>query len=891
MKRWMVAIASMGLLLGVQAGVLVSSDGAWSSAGVIGSSNGGAQTNQNAGGAFGNYGGPSFNVNAESIVMDMQATVSNMLPVYTEGYTYNYKASSAAANVSMATNQVVYLLANGGTVAGSRVSGPNNTGIYGNLDRPTISGSYAVAAGDALIGQTIGVRLSSEGVQSRFAADGSSGLSAVLTDHYGWNGDGVIYSTSFETNNSGLIATDHVLDMTLAGVALRDGFISLNVNDTGGRNTSTFASAEDTWRTGTVYTVTFEAKKSIESDPGQTDLSIALGSFSTNLTVGTTRATYSIEVDADALGIAGDSLSVVIEPLGTPVTSVNQYQLYDFEISAPPPPPVHQGILFQTEFETNATGLVSTGNVGLELTQGIINEAADNSIRFNLNGTSYNNALLENASDTFHAGTVYTFTFDANKAISSDGAQNEFGFILGGVHTQTVVISSATITEFTFDVDADALGLTGQPLTIEMLPLGTTTAVNQYRIYNLEITAPDIDAFVMTADPGNLIANGGFSTVTDTNGAPLASGGYNIEGTFGDFSAYWGAVAEVTGWAPYYDDPNGLRLRVGNVHSNDLGADILDGTFYLDTLVNAGNDTVTLNSSMDYKNGLVQTDLFNGLTVKAGATYQFSVDAYQSSPGTDQSSATFTAALTADSTDTADAVGSAISLAATNLPTAGGTLQTNAISGVDLLAALAGGPVNVIFEQVNTEAIAGYPASADAKDASQVSQVRIADISLILNIPELDLNKDGVLDSDDVAHLNSYLDGSIDGGPSAEARQNALIAQGYSAAEALAYLNLTDYDFNGDETFDAADVTAYQALLAEEEDVVINGITVDGSGNVTVEVGGLLPGKVYFLKRDASLTIAPAFEDIADSVLAGDVSAILTDTNAPSGAAFYRVTD
>ena len=317
---------------------LITSDGAWSTSALLTPSNGGAQTNSNTGGAFISYGGPTFRSNAENQSMNMQATVTNIMPVYTEGYTYNYKASSAAAIPNHATNQVVHLLANGNTVTASRVAGPNNTGVYGNSDRPTISGSYAVAAGDSLIGQTVGVRISSGGAQCRFAADGSSGLSAVLTDHLGFNGDGVIYTTSFDDNGSGgWIATDNVLDMVLSGVVVNAGYIQMNINDGGGKNIATLASAEDTFRGDGTYTITFDAKKQIDSDSTQNDLSITLGSFTTNVEIATTQETYTVEVDADAAGITGELLSIVIEPAGTPASSVNQFRLYDLTISVPPP--------------------------------------------------------------------------------------------------------------------------------------------------------------------------------------------------------------------------------------------------------------------------------------------------------------------------------------------------------------------------------------------------------------------------------------------------------------------------------------------------------------------------------------------------------------------------
>jgi len=203
-----------------------------------------------------------------------------------------------------------------------------------------------------------------------------------------------------------------------------------------------------------------------------------------------------------------------------------------------------------------------------------------------------------------------------------------------------------------------------------------------------------------------------------------------------------------------------------------------------------------------------------------------------------------------------------------------------------MLAAV--GPVHVIFEQVNGEAIAGYDDSANPTDSAQVSQVRVNDISLILNIPAYDLNQDGLVDGDDVTHLNSYLDGSVDGGDDAAMRQSDLLAFGFSPAEVLDLLNLTDYDFNGDGTYNAADITFYQALVAE--DVVIENISVDGA-TVTIEIGGLVVGKQYYLMRDGDLSAAPEFDVVADSVTAASTDETLTDTSAPTGEAFYRVTD
>lgn len=412
-------------------------------------------------------------------------------------------------------------------------------------------------------------------------------------------------------------------------------------------------------------------------------------------------------------------------------------------------------------------------------------------------------------------------------------------------------------------------------------------------IDNLKISIPDISVDVEPFDAIptiDLLTNGDFSEVTNQVGSAHSSRQWNINGTFGDYSTFWGLTAEVPGWAPYYDDPNGLTTNIGAAHTDDGGIPVLDGTFYLDTLIDDDDFYVTLNSSMDYKNGLIQTDVLNGATINPAATYQFLVDAHQPNPNTDQSQATFTAALTTDSTNTASAVaGSLFSVLATNLPSAAGTLQTNVISGADLLDAQSGGAVNVIFEQANAEAIAGYPDGAvNPTDPTQVSQVRIGELSLSVIVPEGDLNKDGILSPADVDLANTYLAG--DGGDDAATRQQDLADVGIVGEDALVYLNLTEFDFDGNGYYDAADVAVLQALLGDE-DIVITGISSDAQGNIVVEASGLYAGKVYYLKRDASLMVAPVFDEVADSVLAGSGSAILTDTNAPAAAAFYRVTD
>jgi hypothetical protein len=382
--------------------------------------------------------------------------------------------------------------------------------------------------------------------------------------------------------------------------------------------------------------------------------------------------------------------------------------------------------------------------------------------------------------------------------------------------------------------------------------------------------------------PLELIPNGNQFQLSGAVAGPTANQ-YNIAGTFGDYSAYWGSSAVVTGWSPYKADPDVLTSNIGTAGVNDTG--VLNGTYYLDTLVDVTNDWIVLNSSNNYRNGLTRENILNGVTVQAGLNYQLKIDAARSA-STDTSLATFTAALTkgASSIDPATAVtGSLISVAAASLPTAGGTFQTATISGAALLAAQSNGPVNVIFEHVNTDAIANYPVSPNPTDLTQVSQVRIASLSLTPVSPANDLNKDGMFDSADVTLSNLYLAGN--GGDTAAVRQANLLGQGFTAAQALAYLNLTAFDTDGNGTFNAADVTALQTRLATDENVVINSAALVG-GQFVVQASDLTIGRPYRLMRGTDLT---AFDVQVDSVTPTSTSATLTDPSPPAGKAFYRV--
>ena len=325
----------------------------------------------------------------------------------------------------------------------------------------------------------------------------------------------------------------------------------------------------------------------------------------------------------------------------------------------------------------------------------------------------------------------------------------------------------------------------------------------------------------------NLLGNGSFTQVTSAVlGAGSVANIFNINGSFGDDSSFWGSTANVTGWSPYHSDPYRLTTNVVPFVNNP--SYVLNGTYYLDTLVDINQHSITLNSADYYLNGLIQTNILNGVTIKSGAQYQFVVNAGATAI-TEQYYAWFTAALTAGSgvnaTNPATAVtNSLLSLSAHSLPTTGTTNLTRMVSGTDLIAAQTNGPVNIILNQINTNAIAVYPySSLLPEDFGQVSQVKIYEVGLTVFSPTNDLNHDGVVDQNDVNLAQAYLSGSIDGGTSATNRENTLInTYGFTTNQALAYLNLTAFDVNGDGYFNAADVAALQALVGSATPPTLN---------------------------------------------------------------------
>jgi len=403
-------------------------------------------------------------------------------------------------------------------------------------------------------------------------------------------------------------------------------------------------------------------------------------------------------------------------------------------------------------------------------------------------------------------------------------------------------------------------------------------------IANLTTAVPvGADPFDAIADP-NFISNGDFTQAT-SSGPGLNGTQYRVADSDGDYPAYDGfPYADVTGWTHYSDDPYNLASYTGP-------GDVLDGTDKLSCTVNTATGQIALNSSDEYLNGMSQADILNGASINPNQTYKLVVDVRQNS-GKDHSLTTFRTLLTVGTDvtdDTSSVVGSLLEVnPTTSLPTAEGTPYTLEISGADLLMAQGSGQVNVIFDSYNTDTTTGFPLGPIVVlDPEEMSQVFIRNIELTFDVVAGDVNKDGVVDGDDVALAQLYLDG--DGGVDAATRQANRIALGDTAAEALDYLNLTDFDLDGDDTFDSVDVAAVSTLAAGNP--VIESAGFNDANEYEVHISGLAVGTQYSLVKDIDLGNAPVFDITADSVTATFNDAILIDDSEPGNQAFYQVTD
>ena len=405
---------------------------------------------------------------------------------------------------------------------------------------------------------------------------------------------------------------------------------------------------------------------------------------------------------------------------------------------------------------------------------------------------------------------------------------------------------------------------------------GGTTAGGQF-FDSIQLTtdgpAPTVEPFAAIADPTGLIANSDFLQYTTSD--PGFNGGWNVADSHGAFWAYTNQYADVTGWSFYYSDPNNLIAETGPGGQLELTDKV--GTTYS----SAGR--VAMNSSYGYRNGMMQADILNGLTIKAGAAYRFEIDLKQNATK-DNSLNTFTAALTVGgTTNTLVQVSPTTSLPLHTDPSAP---QTSIVSGADLLAAQGSGPVNVIFETLNTDTISGWPGAVlDPLDTDEVSQTFIYKVSLALNIPGGDVNKDGVVDEADVTLAETYLAG--DGGESATNRQATLIGLGYTPAEALEFLNLTEFDIDGDDYFDAVDVGLIDLLVVNLPvtlQIASNGAMMDFQWNSN-------GGQLYDLESTTSLAI-PDWQGVAgytNMAASGTGINTLDDVAVDGAVKFYRV--
>jgi hypothetical protein len=388
----------------------------------------------------------------------------------------------------------------------------------------------------------------------------------------------------------------------------------------------------------------------------------------------------------------------------------------------------------------------------------------------------------------------------------------------------------------------------------------------------------DAVPFPAVANPDSLIVNGDFTQAANETVSGLAT--YRVTGSNGDYPSNDGNYADVVGWTHYNEDPYLLA------DYTDPG-EVLDGTDKLSTSFKPGSGLIYLSSAMDYRNGMVQTDILNGVTINPALDYELSIDVAQIF-SKDHTLTTFTAALTAgaDAANVSNTVAGALIQVTptTHLPRALGPPYTVTISGGDRLAAQSGGQVNVLFDTLNTESISNFPAGPiDPLNSEEVSQVVIRTVSLSFTPPLGDGNKDGVVGRDDLVIATAYLAG--DGGLSAVDRQNQLIDLGYTPAEALAYLNLEMYDMDADGDFDADDVAAISAVAAPFT------IQHAESGATFGIEWASLPGKVYDIESVDSLTSTNwlAVEGFTD--IPADVSGVTSATNIPTAelSRFFRV--
>jgi hypothetical protein len=342
--KFMLAAYSLIASTSLQAVELLTSDGAWgkdtaNNNVLFPSTNNDWQSNTQSNGAFSSYNGVMFGSSTVNEYIEMNATTNHEQQKYTAGYTYRYKSLGHSTMANRRNTFNVELLADG-DLTGVKVTGNNYRGTGTDaLNSNTLIGELKVEKNDAYDEKQIGMRISANGPRTKWYADGSTSLSALLTNHAGFdggNGAGALYSTSF-SGDAQAINYDHVLDMSLTytGGAIVDDFIKFN-NNGAAKNTVNFGSETDTFRANTGYKITINAIKRFSADGNQNSIDIVMGddTHTETITVPTSATTLDFTINADDLGLAGKAFKFDISASAVTSVGENQYRIHEFSIEA-----------------------------------------------------------------------------------------------------------------------------------------------------------------------------------------------------------------------------------------------------------------------------------------------------------------------------------------------------------------------------------------------------------------------------------------------------------------------------------------------------------------------------------------------------------------------------
>lgn len=408
----------------------------------------------------------------------------------------------------------------------------------------------------------------------------------------------------------------------------------------------------------------------------------------------------------------------------------------------------------------------------------------------------FNNAHLQGLKDTNDTGFhTYTIVRDFN-----DGAWNAIENVvridvLDGLNNDPGNSDSVLGTKF----------------SIDNVILGRTTATEAFPA--IEISVP------------NIVRNGDLSKVSNVTLSGDNDTAFDINGGNGNFGPFRGSSGDVDHWTPYNNNPNGIVEAVNGPDGTGLNllnvAGTQQGSFYLDTHWSTGGEQFSLNSAGGYLNGLIQTDVLDGVTIDDSATYELAFDINFNANRPSNPNSNFKVALTVgtDSTDPNTAVaGSLFDEQLSNITP--GERQTISVTGAALKAAQdSGDPINLILQsQANTSIVnfPGTPVPDNHRDGAVFTQVQVDNLSLSKEFVQVtgDVNKDGIVTQADFTLAQLYHDGN--GGETAEKRQNDLFNAPSAPfeSEILASLNLTDFDLVAPfDFFDQADVDAIAALV------------------------------------------------------------------------------